>query len=121
MAKERHLEGFEVEGLGATEAGIRVSEDVDWNELRTAGQGIMRLVAYCEEVLKEKSLSRQTSVLGFFSSSSGIPASPPVVIDIGGGDADDRPAVHKMKCFLLRSSFVLAFLYEFFVEVSACL
>jgi len=41
-----------------------VSEGVDWNELREAatGQGIMRLVAGCEEVLKEKkrSLSCQT-------------------------------------------------------------
>ena len=49
-----HLEDFDFEGLGATEAGTRVSEDVDWNELRAAGQGIMRSVAYCEEVLKEK-------------------------------------------------------------------
>jgi hypothetical protein len=33
------------EGLGATEAGIRVSEDVDWNELRAAatGHGIMEV------------------------------------------------------------------------------
>jgi hypothetical protein len=44
------------EGLGATEAGIGVSEDVSWNELRTAatGQEIVRLVACCKEVLKEK-------------------------------------------------------------------
>jgi hypothetical protein len=95
------------EGLGATEDGIRVSEDVDWNELRAVGQGIMRLVAWCEEVLKEKkrSLSRQTSVLGCFKSSSDIRASPLVLLDIGGDNPDDRPAIHKMKCLLLRSSF----------------
>ena len=35
------------EGLGLTEAGIKVSEDFDWNEQRvaTAGQGIMRALA----------------------------------------------------------------------------
>jgi hypothetical protein len=43
------------EGLGASEAGIGVSEDVDRNQLRAAatGQGIVRLVVWCEEVLKE--------------------------------------------------------------------
>jgi hypothetical protein len=39
----------------------------------------------------------------------------------GGDDPDDRPAVNKTKCLLLRSSFVLAFLYKFYVEVSVCL
>jgi hypothetical protein len=67
--------------------GIRVSEDVVLRELLTAaiGQGIVRLVACCEEVLKEKrrSLSRQTSVRGFFKSSSEIRASPSVLMDIG--------------------------------------
>ena len=61
---------------------IRVSEDVHWNDLRTAGQGIMRLVACCEEVLKENKrfLSLQNSVLGFFKSSSEIRATPHVLM-----------------------------------------
>ena len=59
-----------------------MSEDVVWNELRAAGQGVTRLVACCEEVLKEKKrfLSLQTSVLGFFKSSLEIRATPLVLI-----------------------------------------
>ena len=35
------------EGLGLTEAGIKMSEDIDWNEQRVAatGEGIMRVLA----------------------------------------------------------------------------
>jgi len=38
------------EWLGLTEAGIRVSEDNDWNEQQAAatGQGIVRMLACCE-------------------------------------------------------------------------
>jgi hypothetical protein len=45
----------------------------------------MRTFACCEEVLKEqkRSLSRQTSVLDFFKSSSGTHSSPPVLLGIG--------------------------------------
>jgi hypothetical protein len=46
-----------------------------------------------------------------------IRASPPVLQDIGGDDFDDRPAVHKMKCLLLRSSFACHISY-FFVNFS---
>jgi hypothetical protein len=44
------------EGLGVTEAGIRVSEDNEWRQQRaaTAGQGIVRVLACCEEMLHEK-------------------------------------------------------------------
>jgi hypothetical protein len=70
------------ERLALTEAGIKVFEDVDWNEKRaaTTGQGIMRILVCYEESLKEKkrSLSRQTSALGFVKSSSGTCTSPPV-------------------------------------------
>ena len=79
------------EGLGLTEAGIRVFEDINWNVQRAAatGQGI------CEEILKEKkmSLSCRTSLLCFFSTSPGARASPPVLLDIGDDDPDDPPAV----------------------------
>jgi len=43
------------EGLGLTEAGIKISEDIDWNDQRvaTTGQGIMRVLASYREILKE--------------------------------------------------------------------
>jgi hypothetical protein len=36
-----------VEGLGLTGAGIKISEDMEWNEQRiaTTGQGIMAVLA----------------------------------------------------------------------------
>jgi hypothetical protein len=39
------------------------------------------------------SLSRQTSVLDFFKSSSGTHESPLVLLDIGDDDPDDPPTV----------------------------
>jgi hypothetical protein len=43
------------EGLGLTEAGIKVFEDTGLNEQRaTTGQGIMRMLACYEGILKEK-------------------------------------------------------------------
>ena len=48
MPKERGLEDLQLtEGLEATEAGVRVPEDVDWDELRASatGRGITRLSA----------------------------------------------------------------------------
>ena len=53
------------EGLGLMEAGIRVFEDNDWNEQRaaTTGQGIVRMLACCEEILNVK----KRSVLPDFS------------------------------------------------------
>jgi len=48
-----------VEGLGLIEAAISVFEDNDWNEGGTArtGQGILRMLACCEEILKKKEMS----------------------------------------------------------------
>jgi hypothetical protein len=45
--------------------------------------------------VKKRSLSRQTSVLDFFKSSSETRVSPPVLLDIGDDDPDDRPTVPK--------------------------
>jgi len=80
------------EGLGLTEAGIRVSEDINCNGQRAAAtaRGI------CEEILNEKKmsfLSCQTSLLCFFKISPGAHASPPVPFDTGDNDTDDPPAV----------------------------
>ena len=70
------------EGLGLTEAGIKVVEDIGLNEQRTATiQGIMRMLA-CYEVIqkeKERPLSRQSSVLNCVKSSSETCASPSVL------------------------------------------
>jgi hypothetical protein len=79
------LTGLKVsDGLGLV--GIKVSEDSDWNEERAAitGQGIVRMLACCEEILKDKMrcVSRQNSVLDFFQSSSGTRSSPPVLLDM---------------------------------------
>ena len=55
------------EGLGLTEDGIQIFEDTASNEQRpaTTRQGIMDMLACCEEILKEKKryLSRQTNVI----------------------------------------------------------
>jgi hypothetical protein len=87
-----------------------VAEDIDSNEQRaaTTGQGIMRMLACYEEVLKEKkrSLSRQSSVLDFFKSHSETHASPLVLLDIRGDDPNDPctvkeevPPPHVVICF----------------------
>jgi hypothetical protein len=81
------------EGLGLNEADIKVFEDSDWNGQRAAtpGQGIMRMFVCYEVILTEmRSLSPQISVLDFFKSSSGTPASPPVMLDIPDDDPDDK-------------------------------
>jgi hypothetical protein len=70
------------EGLGLIETGITKFEDNDWNEQGTATtrQGIMRMLACCQGILKEERfLSCHTSVLYFFKLSSGTRASPPVL------------------------------------------
>jgi hypothetical protein len=56
----------------------------------------MRMLACYEKILKVKKrpLSRQTSVLDFFKSSSWTLASPPVLLDTGD-DPDDPPTVRK--------------------------
>jgi hypothetical protein len=47
-----------VEGLGLTVAGISMFGDHDWNKKGTVrtGQGILRMLASCEEILKEKEM-----------------------------------------------------------------
>jgi hypothetical protein len=46
------------EGLGLTAIGIDVFEGIDWNEQQAAtGLGIGRMLAGCEELLKEKKRS----------------------------------------------------------------
>jgi len=61
------------EGLRLVEAGIRLFEDIHWNEQRTpkTGQRLMKMHSFYEEDVKEKyrSLSPQISVLDFFNSS----------------------------------------------------
>ena len=61
----------------------------------TIRQGIMRLLAWCKEILQEKKKSsrRQTSVLDSFKSSSGTLASLPVLLDIGDDDPVNPPTV----------------------------
>lgn len=47
-----------------------------------------------EKILEEKkSLSHDSSMLDFFKSSSGAPASPTVLLEIGDDDPDDTPIV----------------------------
>jgi hypothetical protein len=63
------------EGLGISEAGINVFEDIDLNEQQAAAtrQGIMTMLAHYDKILKEKqmSLSCQTPVFHSLTSSSG--------------------------------------------------
>src|SRR5215469_14550520 len=44
------------EGLGLIEAGITEFEDIDWNnqEAATTKQGVMRMPAFCQDILKEE-------------------------------------------------------------------
>jgi len=70
------------EGLGFTEAGITEFKDVDWNVqgATTTRQGITRMPACCQEILKEeRSLSCHMSVIYFFKLSLGTCASPPLL------------------------------------------
>ena len=94
--KERTMTVFSLaEALGLAEAGIRMFEDIDWNEKRvaTTGQGTVCKLACYEQVLKKLSFSCQTSMFDFCKSSSRACASPPVLLDIGSADTDDPPTV----------------------------
>lgn len=76
-------------------------ENNDSKEQRasTTGQGIMRMFACNEEMLKEqRSLSRQTQVLDLFKSSAGIRASPPALLDIGDDDPNDQLSSKDNEC-----------------------
>jgi hypothetical protein len=74
-----------LEGLGVTEAEIKVSEDNEWKEQRaaTAGEGIVRKPACCGEKLNEKkrSLTRYNSMLYFSKAYSETRASSPVLLN----------------------------------------
>lgn len=79
--------------LGLTERSIKVFEGIHRSEEQVAtGQEIMRTLACSEEVLEEDrmSLSRQTSVLGFFKSASGTRTLPPVLLDTTDNTVDLR-------------------------------
>jgi hypothetical protein len=55
----------------------------------------MRFLSCFEEILKEKKmyLARHTSLLGSVKLSLGTRASPPVLLDVGDDNLDDRPTV----------------------------
>jgi hypothetical protein len=65
-----------------------VFEDTDWKGqlAATIREGIISMFAFHDEILKDKkgSLSRQSSGFDFFR------ASPPVLLEIGYDDPDDR-------------------------------
>jgi len=63
----------------------------------TAGQGIMWMFVRYEKIMEEKkSLSRDSSMIDFFKSSSGTPASPSVPLENG----DDEPYVKRRRLVL---------------------
>ena len=68
--------------LGLNETGIKMFENSDWNEQRTAatGQGIVRKFAFRDETLKDMKgpLSRQISVCDYFH------ALPALLLDVKG-------------------------------------
>jgi hypothetical protein len=69
-------------------AGMHVFEDIystnKWS--RTVRQGIMRMHAFCEETLKEKSLSVKIKCLICWGHHQELRASPPVLVNVGGDD-----------------------------------
>jgi hypothetical protein len=95
--KERTMMASKLtDGLELVKAGIRISEDIDSKELqKTTTQGLTRTLACYEEILKKRSVFRQTSLLYLFKSSSGTRASLPVLLDIGNDDPDGPPPVHE--------------------------
>jgi hypothetical protein len=95
--KERTMTLLNVTEALGLKVGIKVSEDIDSHKQRaaTTRQGLMRMLACYEEIVKEKKrfLSCQGTMLGFFKSSSGTVASPAVLLNIGDDDTDDPSAV----------------------------
>ena len=89
-------------------------ENSAWKQRQTAatGQGIVSKFAFRYEILreKEKSTSRQKSVLDFFQVTSSTRASPPALLDSGGDDPVDRPAAQdRMPPCLNCHSFVISY------------
>lgn len=105
-----------VEWLGVNEAGIKVFEDVDWNDERAAtnGLGTVRTLAFCEEIVNEKNgvLSRQTAFLDFFQLPSRTRASRTALLDAGHDD-DNRydPLTIQQDVTLRRLSLLCQFSY----------
>jgi hypothetical protein len=99
--KERTMMDLKlIEGLGLIEGVIKVFEDIALNKRRVARtrQGIIRLLACCDEILKEKkkkSLFLQTLLYDFFKLSSGTGSLPHVLLDIGDDDPDNHPLYFK--------------------------
>jgi hypothetical protein len=83
------------------EADINVSENNEPKEQfsSTTRQGITRMLASNEKILKEqRSLSRHTPALDLFKSSAGILASPPALLDIGDDDPNDQLSSKDNEC-----------------------
>lgn len=98
-------------------------EDANLKKQRraTTGQGIMRMLACCWDILKhrEREGGRERGLclarlqyLDFFKSRSGTCASPSVLLDVGDDDPDEQPN-YKRKCRLLKLSFISYFLETF--------
>jgi hypothetical protein len=51
------------------------------------------MFVWYERTVEEKSLSHDSSMLDFFKATSGTPASPSVLLEIGDNDPDDTPTV----------------------------
>jgi hypothetical protein len=84
------------EGLGFSDAGIKVFEDNDLNKKQaaTTTEGLIRMFTYNEKMLKGKRfLSCCISVLEFLKLPIGTHASLPVLFDVGDHDSDDMPTV----------------------------
>jgi hypothetical protein len=83
------------------EADINLSENNESKQqlASTTGQGITRMLASTEKILKEqRSLSRHTPVLDLFKSSAVILASPPALLDIGDDDPNDQLSSKDNEC-----------------------
>ena len=102
------------ERLGPKTAGVKVSEDIAWNEQRPAAtlQGIIRMLGCYEEILKERrSLPRQTSVLDLFKSPSGTITSQPVLLHIAEYESDHVYSPSRSASSLRRHLFFISCLY----------
>ena len=108
------------DGLGLTEAGVKVLEDVRWNEQRatSTGQGTVTMRAYWLagewSSGEEEVFVSQTSVLDLLMSPSRTCASPAVLLDSGYDDTDDSLQSER-KCLLLKLSVLRHILYTYII------
>ena len=73
-------------------------EGINWKKQRAETRyGIMRMLAWCEKILNDKktSLSRQTAMFEFFTSSAATRASKLVLLDTGDEVIVGLPAVQE--------------------------